>query len=204
MHWDLGVTYPSSEATGFRVMSRYAAKVGESGVGGTRAFQTKSDALWLAARLVSDVRGQGTVEAAVTIPAVMLVLTLLIQPVCLSYTRMVMRGAAGECARAAATAYGGDVTGCKEFALRRLKAVPEVPLFHVGGTGDWSIVVNRSDTHVEVSIQGHARPLPLMGAVAALMRMSDGTGVVLRVSLSVDTRADWVGGDYGTWQKVWG
>ena len=74
----------------------------------------------------------------------------------------------------------------------------------MGGTSDWSIAVNRSDAHVEVTIQGHARPLPLMGAVAALMRMSDGTGVVLRVSLSVDTRADWVGGDYGTWQKVWG
>lgn len=137
------------------------------------------------------------------LPAVMLVFALLMQPACLSYTRMIMRGAAGECARAAATAYGGDVSACREFAYRRLKAVPEVPLFHVGGEGDWSVAIDRSDTHVDVSIEGHARPLPLMGAVAALLRMSDGQGVVLRVSLSVDTRADWVGGDYGTWQKVW-
>lgn len=153
---------------------------------------------------MGDERGQATVEAAVMLPAVMLVLALLMEPACLSYTRMIMRGAAGECARAAATAYGGDVSACKEYAYRRLKAVPEVPLFHVGGTGDWSVAIDRSDTHVDVTIEGHARPLPLMGAVAALLRMSDGQGVVLRVSLSVDTRADWVGGDYGTWQKVWG
>ena len=155
-------------------------------------------------RLAFGKRGQGPVEAAVTLPAVMLVFALLLQPACLSYTRMVMRGAAGECARAAATAYGGDVASCREYALRRLRAVPEVPLFHVGGQGDWSIAVDRSDTHVEVTIEGHARPLPLLGAVAALMRMCDAQGVVLRVSLSVDTRAEWVGGDYGGWQKMWG
>ena len=82
--------------------------------------------------------------------------------------------------------------------------MPEVPLFHVGGQNDWSVAIDRSDAHVEVTIEGHARPLPLMGAAAALMRMSDGRGVVLRVSLSVDTRAEWVGGDYGSWQKMWG
>ena len=114
------------------------------------------------------------------------------------------REAAGECARAASTAYNGDVAACKEFALRRLRAVPEVPLFHVGGDGDWDIAIERGDGHVDVSIAGHARPLPLMGAVAAFMGMSDGEGVMLRVSLSSDTRASWVGGDYGAWQTMWG
>lgn len=204
MRWGPGVTSRSSESPSFRALRGRSTEAGESDNQTMRVSGVFGWVLRLAMRLGSDENGQGTVEAAVTIPAMMLVLALLLQPVCLSYTRMVMRGAAGECARAAATAYAGDVRGCKEFALRRLKAVPEIPLFHVGGTGDWSIAVNRSDTHVEVTIQGHARPLPLMGAVAALMRMSDGTGVVLRVSLSVDTRADWVGGDYGTWQKVWG
>ena len=204
MRWGLGVTSRSSESIGFRMVRRNSAETGASSTEESCASQTSNRVLWFARSFVSDERGQGTVEAAVTMPAVMLVLALLMQPVCLSYTRMVMRGAAGECARAAATAYAGNTNGGEEFALRRLKAVPEVPLFHVGGTSDWSIAVNRSDAHVEVTIQGHARPLPLMGAVAALMRMSDGTGVVLRVSLSVDTRADWVGGDYGTWQKVWG
>lgn len=149
-------------------------------------------------------RGQSTVEAAVVLPSVMLVFALLLQPMCLSYTRAVMRGAAGECARAAATAYGSDLGSCKAFALRRLEAVPEVPLFHVGGQGDWSVQIERGEGRVNVQITGHARPLPLIGALSALASMRDGRGVVLRVSLSERTRPDWVGGDYGAWQSMWG
>lgn len=138
------------------------------------------------------------------LPSLMLVIALLAQPVCLSYTRVVMRSAAAECARAAATAYGDDVAACRSFALRRLRAVPEVPLFHVGGEGDWQIGIERSEGHVSVDITGHARPLPLMGALAALASTSDGEGVVLSVTLSEDTRADWVRGDYDAWQQMWG
>lgn len=161
-------------------------------------------ALRASSRLVFSTDGQATVEAAVLLPSLMLLFALLLQPVCLSYTRAIMRDAAGECARAAATAYGGDVTDCEAFARRRLRAVPEVPLFHVGGEADWDIQINRTSSHVDVSIVGHARPLPLMGAMAALVLGSDASGVVLRVSLAQDTRASWVGGDYGSWQKVWG
>lgn len=150
-----------------------------------------------------DKGGQATVEAAVVLPSLMLVLALLMQPVCLSYTRAIMRATAAECARAAATAYGGDTSGCREYALRRLEAVPDVALFHVGGREDWDVSIDRSDSHVNVSIAGHARPLPLMGAIASLLSMSDGTGVVLRVTLSESTRASWVGGDYGSWQDIW-
>ena len=149
-------------------------------------------------------RGQSTVEAAVVLPSVMLVFALLLQPACLSYTRSVMRGAAGECARAAATAYGSDLGSCKAFALRRLAAVPEVPLFHVGGQSDWSIRIDRGEKQVSVQISGHARPLPLLGALSGLVSMRDGKGVVLRVSLSEQMRPDWVGGDYGAWQSMWG
>lgn len=155
-------------------------------------------------RHLTYMHGQATVEAAVLLPSVTLVLALLLQPVCLSYTRAVMRCAAGECARAAATAYGEDLASCKAFALRRLAAVPDVALFHVGGQADWEIALERSDMQVEVSIKGHARPLPLMGVVATLMHGSDDTGVVLHVSLSERTRADWVGGDYDSWQQMWG
>lgn len=153
--------------------------------------------------LLTSEEGQATVEAAVVLPSLMLVLALLMQPVCLSYTRAIMRAAAAECARVAATAYGGDTSACREYALRRLEAVPDVPLFHVGGKGDWDVSIDRSDSHVAVTILGHARPLPLMGAVASLLSMSDGTGVVLRVTLSESTRASWVGGDYGAWQGMW-
>lgn len=149
-------------------------------------------------------QGQSTVEAAVVLPSVMLVFALLLQPVCLSYTRAVMRGAAGECARAASTAYGSDLASCKSYALRRLEAVPEVPLFHVGGQGDWSVQIDRGEGQVSVQITGHARPLPLLGALGALASMRDGQGVVLRVSLTEQTRPGWVGGDYSAWQSMWG
>ena len=138
------------------------------------------------------------------LPSLMLIFALLMQPVCLSYTRMVMRSAAAECARACATAYNGDTAACESYALRRLEAVPNVALFHVGGRRDWSVDIERSDSHVTVAISGHARPLPLLGALAALGGQSDGTGVVLTVRLSQDTMPAWLGGSYGTWQQMWG
>ena len=149
-------------------------------------------------------RGQSTVEAAVVLPATMLVFALLMQPVCLSYTRSVMREAAAESARAAATAYQGNVAACREYALRRLEAVPEVALFHVGGRSDWGVTIDRTDSQVSVRITGHARPLPLMGVLAALASERDGTGIVLSVELTERTRPSWLGGDYGSWQSIWG
>ena len=148
-------------------------------------------------------RGQATVEAAAILPAVSLVLALLLQPVCLSYTRAVMHEAAAECARASATAYGGDTGACSEFALRRLAAVPEVALFHVGGKSDWEVTINRTEKHSEVLIRGHARPLPLMGAVMALAGQSDGQGILLEARVSEDTRPEWLEGSYADWQSIW-
>ena len=149
-------------------------------------------------------RGQATVEAALLLPALMLVFALLLQPVCLCYSRAIMRAAAAETARAAATAYQGDVSGCEEYARRRLRAVPDVPLFHVGGSGDWKVSIERGDTHVDVRIVGHARPLPLMGALASAAWKRDAAGIVLEVELSVDSRPRWLGGDYDAWQTMWG
>lgn len=148
-------------------------------------------------------RGQSSVEAAVLLPSVMLVLALLLQPACLLYTRAIMREAAGECLRVSATAREGDLWSCRAFALRRLKAVPEISLFHVGGESDWEVGIERGDGRVRVTIEGHARPLPLMGAVAGLLSMSDGAGVVLRVAVEQGTRPSWVRGDYDAWQDMW-
>ena len=90
--------------------------------------------------------GQATVEAAVLIPSVMLLLGILVQPVCLLYTRAVMHGTAAETARAVLTARGAeDLTECEQYARRRLAAVPEVSVFHVGGTDDWQIGVAQGD-----------------------------------------------------------
>lgn len=147
--------------------------------------------------------GQATVEAAALLPATMLVFALMLQPVCLAYTRAVMRSAAAECARAAGTAYGGRLAACRELALRRLGAVPEVALFHVGGSSDWKVDVSVSGGLAHVGITGHARPLPLMGALAALAGQRDATGVVLAVDLTEEVRPSWLEGDYAAWQTMW-
>lgn len=152
-------------------------------------------------------RGQSTIEAAVLLPTLMLIFALLVEPVCLGYTTTVMHVAAAGAARAVATDYDGSFDDCKAYALRRLKAVPEASIFHVGGEDDWDIQMTRSDalgSSVHVEITGHARPLPLLGLTARMFGQSDGTGVVLRAVVDGSFRPGWVGGDYAEWQEVWG
>jgi hypothetical protein len=144
------------------------------------------------------------VEAAVLLPALMLVLALLLEPACLLYTRAVMLSAASETARAILTDYDGELEDCREFALRRLAAVPEVPLLHVGGRADWEVSPSLDGGRASVQIRGHARPLPLMGAMGALAGMCDGEGVVLSVRVEEDLRPGWLGGTYEEWQEMWG
>lgn len=138
------------------------------------------------------------------LPSLLVVLALLLQPVCLAYTRTVMCAAAGECARAALTAYGSDLGSCRAYALRRLEAVPEVSLFHVGGQADWQVAVSSSGNQVSVRVAGHARPLPLFGALASALGKHDGTGLLLEVSLDERMRPSWLGGGYDAWQTIWG
>lgn len=139
------------------------------------------------------------------LPTLMLLLGFLTQPACLLYTRSVMHATAGECARVLATARGSDdEADCRAFALRRLAAVPEVSIFHVGGSQDWEIDFERSEGRVTVRIAGHLRPLPFLGLSAQAFGTTDGAGTRIEASVSERVRAEWVGGDYGSWIKMWG
>lgn len=143
-------------------------------------------------------------EAAVLIPSLALALALVLEPACLLYTLSVMRAAAAETARAAATDYDGAMDDCRACALRRLRAVPEVPCFHVGGQGDWAVEVERSGTReVRVEVVGHARPLPLVGVAASAFAESDGAGIVLRAQVSESLAPSWLEGGYDEWQTMW-
>jgi hypothetical protein len=146
------------------------------------------------------------VEAAVLMPSVLLVFALLTQPICLFYTQTLMHGAAAEAARAVLTARNdAELSACREYALRRLAAVPEVPLFHAGGQDDWQVEVTREGLgSVHVSIRGHARPLPLFATVVGALKGRDGVGVVLSCEVTERMRPSWLGGDYGEWTGVWG
>lgn len=153
-------------------------------------------------RLVWQTDGQASVEAAMLIPSLLVVVALLVQPVCLLYTRSVMSGAASEAVRLAATSSSADEVSA--FVKRRLKAVPEVSVFHSGGEDDWSVSVSGLGTaRPKVGIAGHARPLPLTAAIAGAVAGSDGCGVVLKVEKEVDARAGWVQGKYADWVGIW-
>lgn len=115
-----------------------------------------------------------------------------------------MEGTAAEVARLQATS--GDATDVRAFALRRLRAVPEVSIFHVGGDDDWQVEASGPDAEglVTVAVVGHARPLPLFGGISSALGEADEAGFVLRVSVRVRVRAEWLEGNYGEWVGLWG
>lgn len=143
-------------------------------------------------------------EAAALLPVVLALMALLLQPACLLYTRSVMTGAAFELARVAATsrASGSEI---EAFALRRLAAVPEVPLFHEGGAGAWEVDVEGPGDggRVSVRIRGRVRPLPLFGALLSAFGEMEGGDVVVTAEASETMRAEWIGGSYGDWVGMW-
>ena len=127
------------------------------------------------------------------LPMLMLLVALLVQPVCVLYTCMVMRHVAAATARVAATSTGNeDVRG---YAVRRLGAVPESSVFHVGGGDDWEVSVRRGASgEVCVGIKGHVRPLPLLGVVVGALGRRDGQGILLSVEVTENTRPSWYEG----------
>ena len=150
--------------------------------------------------------GQSSVEAAVLLPTLMLLMGILMQPAFLLYTRMVMRSAAGECARVLLTASKDDEDACRRFALRRLEAVPNVSPFHVGGRDGWEVTFDYAEdaSSVSVDIVGRLRPLPLLGIAASAMGEREGDLLVVRTHVTERLRPAWFGGGYGSWQQMWG
>ena len=138
-------------------------------------------------------RAQSTVEAAFLLPTFLTLVLLALQPVCLLYTRAVMESAAAETARLMTTTTVGDDEDIKEFARRRLAAVPDVSVFHAGAGGVSS-----------VSVTGEVKPLPVIGAFAQAMGSAGQDGYVeLKVDVSYRSRPEWLEGDYDSWIAAW-
>lgn len=152
-----------------------------------------------------DRSGQATVEAALLVPVVLTLVALLVQPACALYTRSVMAATAAEVARLAATSRGSE-EDVRDYALRRLAAVPDVSVFHEGGPEDWEVETEGpgEDGRMTVRVEGRVRPLPLLGTlVAALGPSADGC-VTLSAEAALDSRSDWVRGSYEDWIGIWG
>lgn len=140
------------------------------------------------------------------LPAILLVVGLLVQPVTLAYSSMVMESTAAEMVRVL-TSRRGDMDDDQVLAYgrRRLKAIPEVPLFHSGGEDDWEVRCEgaEGDGHAQVTIRGHCQPLPVLGILPALMGSMDDKGLVLEVTVGEQVRPSWLGGGYGDWTSIW-
>lgn len=147
-------------------------------------------------------------EAALLIPVVLTVLLVTLQPACLLYTRAIMEAAAAQTCRLMITAGPEDADRCEAFALRRLAAVPDLPLFHAGGPLAWDIALmpaGSTDGTVRVEIAGAASPLPVLGAFAALAGPRNGMGdIEIRVAAEYRGRPEWLEGTYETWIRAWG
>lgn len=111
-----------------------------------------------------DARGQSTVEAAVALPVVFLLVLLLVQPGIVLYDRMVMAGAAAEGCRLLATS-DGDAATCEEYVRRRLGAIPPLDVFHVHDSGcTWEVRCEGGGAAdaARVTVRTEVRPLPLL------------------------------------------
>lgn len=155
-------------------------------------------------RLWKDVRGQGTVEAAVVIPVLFVLMLLLLQPGIVLYDRLIMRSAAAETCRLLATgtdAYGDSQGAFEAFARHRLAAVPQHDCFHVHGGGcTWSIEMSGGETseYATVTIRNELRPLPLFDAAAALLGMTNSSGnLVIEEQVTMASQPPWVSGAEG-------
>lgn len=94
----------------------------------------------------------------------------------------------------------------RDYVLRRLAAVPDVDVFHVGGRAGWDIELEGGTQAHEARarIATTARPLPLLGVLPAMLGRTDGLGnVVLEVEVRTVTRPGWLEGGYGSWSSVW-
>lgn len=148
----------------------------------------------LAKQRAARERGQSTVEAAVALPVVFLLVLLLVQPGIVLYDRMVMAGAAAEGCRLLATS-DGDASLCEEYVLRRLGAVPPLDIFHVHGFGcTWEVNCEGGGAAdvARVTVRTELRPLPLLDGGAVLLGLVNERGnLVVEVTAAAPTRAAW-------------
>lgn len=149
--------------------------------------------------LLHSQKGQGTVEAAVAIPVVLLLLLMLIQPGIVLYDRLVMANAAAEGCRLLATATDsqGDMRqSCEAFVRHRLAAVPQHECFHVHEAGcSWNIELIGDETSQEVTVRitNELRPLPLFDAGSRLLGLTNAAGnLELREEVTMQVQPGWV------------
>ena len=143
--------------------------------------------------------GQATVEAAVGIPVLFVLLLMLLQPGIILYDRMVMSAAAAEGCRLLATrSYDAGMSDayCIELIKRHLGAIPPHQLFHVHEPAcTWHITVagGEHEASAQVGITNKVKLLPLLDAAAVLVGLADAEGcLTIQVAYQQQTQPNWV------------
>ncbi len=159
-------------------------------------------------RLLANIEGQGTVEAAVVIPVLFVVMLMMLQPGIVLYDYSIMRSAAAEGARLLATSSAGEgVQGCEDFIRNRLSAVPQQELFHVHDEGcSWNIelVGDESSESVEVTISNELRPLPFLDLSLRLLGIANEEGnLEISVRHEEANQPPWVEGSQAKSPQQW-
>lgn len=154
--------------------------------------------------LKHDNTGQASVEIALLFGSVSFCIALVLQPICLLYTKSIMISAAREVARAAYT-HTDSAGSLEAYARRRLSVIPDIALLHIGGEETWDInvTVSPDSREVQVVIRGKSRLLPLLGMSGAFMGRVDGGDIELEVSVSEVLKPTWLGGEYAQWISMW-
>ena len=174
----------------------------------------KAPSLGLDAAAWLSRRGQASVEAAIMIPVLFLLLLLLLQPGILLYNRIVMQNAAAEGCRLLSTRadianYSGDKY--QGYVKRRLSSIPPVDIFHAHtGNDTWNIELIGGETSIEVTVRitNKLKPLPLLDLGASLMRLTDGDGFLTQVvEVTMPTQPEWAwdnsSGGPADWASQW-
>ncbi len=160
-------------------------------------------------------KGQASVEAAVLIPIVLLLLMLLIQPAIILFDRIVMKNAATEGCRLLSTKTAVLSEGTdpyEQYILARLSSIPEEDHFHVHKGGcSWNITLSgdESSSLVSVCIRNYVKPLPLIGFFAGSLGATNEQGFFeIEVKAEFSPKNDWVfsneaGKNPENWVKQW-
>ena len=155
---------------------------------------------------IANEKGQGTVEAAVVIPVLFLLLLMLLQPSIILYDRIVMGNAAAEGCRLLATktsATGSMDDVCEAFVRHRLSSIPQQDNFHVHDSAcSWRIEMlgDEDSETVTVRIINEVRPLPLFGSGARLLGATNNAGnLEIEESVTMAAQPSWVMATEGGW-----
>ena len=159
--------------------------------------------------------GQGSLEAAFTIPVLFVLMLLLIQPGIILYDRMVMGAAAAEGCRLLATkgsAFGAMDDSCEAYIRHRLASIPQHDCFHVHTGGcSWRIEMDggESSGQASVRITNEVHPLPLFDGVSVLLGLTNSRGnLEVTVEASMPVQPAWIasapaGTDPSGWIGAW-